>query len=406
MKNQQKILCVYIPNCMWQIELLLNPKLFNTDVIVSAHNYEVKKQKFVSIKNYIISSSPNINIDVGTPLEDVIHTYENAHIIHRNITTYNQIFIGFIEHLTSIVPNVEISDIGTIYMDINNLNNIYENEYDIVKTIRLRCASLIIKIGLGDTKWAAYIASITAKKDFGYINKITGSVSKTISSLPIEILPLPINLLKQLKFFNFNKIKDISETPIGSLQSQFGSYGKLAWDLSNGIDKDTVKPHKSNAVVSKSLDFSHPITDLQILLSGVSNLLSRAYLDPIMKCKYIRKINIHAEIYGNLKWDQNITFKDSESNQSHALMAIKNRINLSKIPGPIENLTLSILGTPNEFGKQISMISKTKQKIDLDESIANLQASTGKKLPLYRIGGIQPSSRIPERRYALIQLNP
>ena len=56
--------------------------------------------------------------------------------------------------------------------------------------------------------------------------------------------------------------------------------------------------------------------------------------------------------------------------------------------------------------EKISMISKTKQKIDLDEFIANLQASTGKKLPLYRIGGIQPSSRIPERRYALIQLNP
>ena len=121
MKNQQKILCVYIPNCMWQIELLSNPKLFNTDVIVSAHNYEVKKQKSVSIKNYIISSSPNINIDVGTPLEDVIHTYGNTHIIHRNITTYNQIFIDFIEHLTSIAPNVEISDIGTIYMDINKV---------------------------------------------------------------------------------------------------------------------------------------------------------------------------------------------------------------------------------------------------------------------------------------------
>ena len=404
MKNQQKTLCVHIPNCMWQIELLLNPKLFNTDVIVSAHNYEVKKQKSVSIKNYVISSSPNINIDVGTPLEDVIHTYENAHIIHRNINTYNRIFIDFIKHVTSIVPNVEISDIGTIYMDINNLDNIYENEYDIVKTIRLRCGSLIIKIGLGDTKWAAYIASITAKKDFGYINKITGNVSKNISSLPIEILP--INLLKQLKFFNFNKIKDISETPIGALQSQFGPYGKLAWELSNGIDKDTVKQYKTNAVVSKSLNFSHPTTDLQILLNGVSILLSRAYLDPTMKYKYIRKINIHAEIYGNLKWAHNITFKDSESNQSRALMAIKNRINLSKIPGPIENLTLSILGTPNEFGKQISMISETKQKIDLDESLVKLQASTGKNLPLYRIAGIQPSSRIPERRYALIQLNP
>ena len=70
-------------------------------------------------------------------------------------------------------------------------------------------------------------------------------------------------------------------------------------------------------------------------------------------------------------------------------------------PGPVEQVGLRIerLGYPR--GRQKSLFSEVRAKDHLQEEIRQLEFRLGNP-PLYRLKEVEPWSRIPERRYALI----
>ena len=67
------------------------------------------------------------------------------------------------------------------------------------------------------------------------------------------------------------------------------------------------------------------------------------------------------------------------------------------------NLTLS--GITGEVGQQESMWKDVKRDYDLQETFKQLHRRLRVTPPIYQVRELEPWSRIPERRYALVQLN-
>jgi DNA polymerase-4 len=78
---------------------------------------------------------------------------------------------------------------------------------------------------------------------------------------------------------------------------------------------------------------------------------------------------------------------------------------MAVIPGPLEDMRLTLSGITGEAGRQESMWKEVKRDEDLQETISQLRTRLRMDPPIYQVRELEPWSRIPERRFALVQLS-
>ena len=73
-------------------------------------------------------------------------------------------------------------------------------------------------------------------------------------------------------------------------------------------------------------------------------------------------------------------------------------------PAPIEELALELLGLGGEAARQPGLfVARARQLAEIAEAARQLHARYG-RVPLYHAIEVEPWSRIPERRWALVQV--
>jgi DNA polymerase-4/protein ImuB len=75
-------------------------------------------------------------------------------------------------------------------------------------------------------------------------------------------------------------------------------------------------------------------------------------------------------------------------------------------PGALEDLQIIASGLTEELGHQGSLFSDYRKKEQLGELIQTLEVQFGPRPQLWQVREIEPWSRIPERRMALIPFVP
>ena len=88
------------------------------------------------------------------------------------------------------------------------------------------------------------------------------------------------------------------------------------------------------------------------------------------------------------------------------LEALGHRLQAVMLPGPLEGLTLELAGLTQAAARQETILDERADRArGLAEATRYLVGRYGTS-PLARIVGVEPWSRIPERRYALISYEP
>jgi len=72
------------------------------------------------------------------------------------------------------------------------------------------------------------------------------------------------------------------------------------------------------------------------------------------------------------------------------------------LPHPLIGLRLTLGGITGESGQQGSLFEETRQRDRLKATMAQMEERLGTRPPVYVVREVEPWSRIPERRHALI----
>jgi len=88
------------------------------------------------------------------------------------------------------------------------------------------------------------------------------------------------------------------------------------------------------------------------------------------------------------------------------MFSIKSKLDDLALPGPIEDMRLTLSGLTGEAGRQESLWTEVRRDQKLQEAVSQLEARLGTTPPVYQVRELEPWSRIPERRHALVQLSP
>jgi DNA polymerase-4 len=133
-------------------------------------------------------------------------------------------------------------------------------------------------------------------------------------------------------------------------------------------------------------------------------MLARAFVRLEARGRGISRINLWTLSLLREHREKDINFKEPAMNVKTALTRIRHVMESCPQPGPVEQLGIKVTGLGRQKGKQKSLFTEVRAQEHLLEDVRQLEFRLGGP-QVYSVKEVEPWSRIPERRYALIPLS-
>ena len=390
-----KILCVLLPHFPINCEKLRHPDMMERPLIITA---ATGSQKLV-----LDYSNELKRLQREMPLQQALSLQAEAELIHADIPYYCSVFNGILDALEKRSPLVEGTDLGDIYIGLDGMQLIYENDAVLVKAVQTAVPAVFnAHIGIAENKFPAYLAAWHSPA--GSYKTLTGDLAAFLNDLTCDLLPVSLKTKEKLHSFGLHKLGQVAALLPGPLQAQFGPEGQRIWELANGHDATPLYPRLTEETIEESTTLSSMTASLDVIMVSIEAMLSRVFVRFETKGMGIRSVHIWTRTWLREHWEKNIQFKEPALNTKTALSRIKLIMENSPQPGPVEQLGMKITGLGRPNGRQKSLLSDVRAKDNLLDDVKQLEFRLG-GTQLYKIKEIEPWSRIPERRYALIPLS-
>jgi len=436
-RGHKAIACIHLPHLPWQAETRRNPDLAGKPaVIVDGLNQRPptlrQAQGAAGSQRTVLDCSPDLRgVVPGMPVAQALSRNKHALLIEPDIPHYRILFERILKSLEMRVPDIEDAGLGLAYAGIWGLEKLYGSDARVVQILAAAASGpsvfqsrhcrgsgqrppagtstcsgqrLDVRIGVGENKWLAYIAAAGSRP--GSARKVTGEPGRFMSRFPVDLLPIEYSIIERLHSFGLQRMEDIAALPESAMQAQFGKPGALAWQLANGFDDRPLLPRRTQEAISEHLSFPDATASMAAILPAIESLLSRAFRRPRLAKRYVRETVLQAQVLRRPPWTLRVAFKEPAGTATRALFSIKAKLDGIALPGPLEDMRLTLLGLTGEAGRQESLWTEVHREQQLHDAVSQLQARLGAVPPIYQVRELEPWSRIPERRHALVQLSP
>jgi len=214
-------------------------------------------------------------------------------------------------------------------------------------------------------------------------------------------------------------LRNLRRFPEPALVAQFGEDGRSALAWSTGRRIDPVRPWHRPRPIRVSLDFPTPIGLVDTLHGALDRLVERALSRPVRRGRSVTAVRMGALLESGGSWFVETVLREPTSDRDRIASPLRSKMAISPPPKAVETLILEF----TKFG------AASAQTGLFDRSERNGRAASGRELahgevpselrdavrelklrlghsPLYRVVEIDPWSRIPERRHALLSFDP
>ena len=398
--TDRSIACMLVTHLPVKAEVRRYPQLRGKPVIIT---------ESYGSKDLVLDSSPEVRgVTAGMPLSEAMARCKDASLIQADAPYYNGTFDKLIKALELRSPVVERDGLGCAYVGLEGLELMYGGEARMIASL-LQAAppEFNPRVGVAGGKFPAYVAAVTTQGGCATrVPRDSAGMAAFLKGLSIGLLPLSWANKTRLHRFGIHTLDQLSALPEGAVQAQLGAEGRRAWLLAGGVDNSPVTAHRTQQVVEESLTFPSPTITWSPILTGLGTLLGRAFARPEISGRYVRTATIESRVYRLPPWVKRFGFKEALGSRDRALFALKSRLDSVTLPGPLEDMKLTLAGFTGESGIQTNLFSDVRKQEQLKEMMRQLEALLGGKPPIYQMKEIEPWSRIPERRQALVPFDP
>lgn len=390
-----KVACILVPHFAVQVERLRRPELEGRALLVV--------EEHGSRRTVLDRSGQARGVYRGMALYQALARMESPLLLRADMPYYRACFERMLDALEQRSPLVEGAEPGLAYLGLDGLEGLYGGEDRLLAALLAAVPSgLEARIGVGPAKFPSYVAALSSRP--GRVARVPDAVKGFLSPFPVGILPVSGEMKNRLRRFGLGTLGQVASLPLGAVQAQFGPEGRWAWELASGIDPRPVIPRKATEVIEESCSFPSPAVSLAAVLAGLEALVGRAFSR--LRGRSARVATLRGRAFQGSLWERRVAFKEPLGDRSRALFALRSALERASFPGPLEDLQLTLAGLTGESGRQGSFFAEVRQWEQLDESLRQLEARLGRKPPLYQVREMEPWSRIPERRRALVPFVP
>jgi len=385
-----RIACVLIPHFPAAVERWRDPALRGRPLVIG----ETPDQR-----KAVLDCSPEAEaqgVRAGMPLRQALAVCREAVFLPPHPSRYSDVFDSVLVVLEDFSPEVEQTSLGRAYLNAGGLARHYEGELDlgerIIRSLQ-EATGLVAGVGVAEGKFVAWAAAVTSEP--GQVCTVpAGKESEFLRPLDVSLLPASPDTLRRLDLYGLRSMGDLASLSPGPLQAQFGGEGMRLWELARGIDSEPLRPRRHEEVMSETLRFPTVAVSVEALVVACRRLLVRLHW------------RLRAALWGGRSWEKTLTFHEAVTDWERMLFIAKSVLANAALPAPVEELTIELSGITEERGRQSTLFAeKAGLRRQLGETVRQLRARWGRPL-VSRVVEVEPWSRLPERRHALIDYEP
>jgi len=395
-----RIACVLIPHFAAAVERRRDPALNGRPLVIG----ETPDQR-----KAVLDCSPEAEaqgVRAGMPLRQALAVCREAVFLPPHPSRYSDVFDSMLIVLEGFNPEVEQASFGRAYLNAGGLARHYEGELDlgerIIRSLK-EATGLVAGVGIAEGKFVAWAAAVTSEP--GQVCTVpAGKESEFLRPLDVSLLPASPDTLRRLDLYGLRSMGDLASLSPGPLQAQFGGEGMRLWELARGIDSEPLRPRHREEVMSETLRFPTAAVSVEALVVACRRLLVRLHWR--LRGRAARRLRLRAALWGGRSWEKTLTFHEAVTDWERMLFIAKSVLANTALPAPVEELTIELSGITEERGRQSTLFAeKAGLRRQLGETVRQLRARWGRPL-VSRVVEVEPWSRLPERRHALIDYEP
>src|SRR5438093_984234 len=363
----------------------------------------------------------------GMTVSQAIGLCSTLRLIEPDPVHYDERFANLLSALTEVSPVVEAAEWGLAYVGVDGLEGIYGSREKIIEALKktLECWN-VGRIGLGPGKFVAWVAASRTKPGEAIVVPL-GEEQKFLASQPISVLPLDSDTHRRLRQLGIRTLGALAALPEAAVTAQFGALGRRLWRLAAGRIAEPVEGRVAPEPIVAALTFFTPVGERELLAHALDQLIARALKHPRRIGWRVHAVRLRADLESesmggdgrgaaccaptNRSWLVNVLLKDPTADAGSIGAPLKTRLEQSPPTGGVERLVLEFTafapGTSELqlFARDAQAAARAGQQRALQSAAREIRMRV-KRAALYHVIEVQPWSRLPERRYALIDYEP
>ena len=395
------ITCLRVPQLALRIALLDQPELDGLPLLLS--NPESGRAVVLDATTEATSKG----VRIGMSLREATTFVADAVVVLPNPASEAQVSASILQRLEQLSPLVEPDDAeqGCWYIDLVGLERHFLNPTEAARSM-LACAPAILRprAGVATSRFTARVAAGVARSaDVRTIPQ--GGERSFLAQAPVTWLPFPPEMTGQMVRLGLRTMGDLAALPPARLAARFGPSGRMAWELASGIDTRMILPRRREPTLIEELEMPTPAVSRDVFLLGLRQLVLRAFGTPTLAGKQVRQVTVRAFLENRRSWEKALVMKEPYGPQM-LLRALELRLQSLELPGPVEAIAMQFSGIVNSVAHQGMLpLFQPRHAQPVTEAVNQLRHRYGSN-PVYRVVEVEPWSRIPERRHALMAYEP
>jgi DNA polymerase-4/protein ImuB len=338
-------------------------------------------------------------------------------LIEPDPVHYDETFTQFLLALERVSPVIEPAELGRVFVGVDGLERLYGTPEQQIQVIAHAISGkgaegndAVLRLGWARGKFLSWIAAARAKPGAPLVIHAEHSAA-FLARQPVAALPVGSDTHRRLQQLGLTTLADVARLPEPALVSQFGGEGRRAWRLAKGLEVEQVTGRGRPEPIVAGLDFPMPAADRLMLAHAVDRLVERALSHPRRTGWRVQTARLRARLEHGISWTTDVTLKDPSADRKRIAGPLKTRLELAPPTGAVERLAVEFVafapgtGELQLFARDADSAARAGRRHALHAAAREIKTRF-QHSRLFHVVEVQPWSRIPERRYALIDFEP
>ena len=418
--GSRQALCLWLPTFELRLELVRSPELDSTSVALLSAGESMRRTIWqVSERAYEAGVRP------GQLVSQAVSLCPSLTLLEPDPAHYDAAVETMLEILTELTPILEPAGRGRVFLGMDGLGRLFGSPSNQVNRalqslFRIFPAPLVAatRAGMASGKFGAWVAAAAARAGEPMVVSEPDLV-KFLGDCPVSVLPVDPVIVQRLERLGVGTLGRLRRLPAPSLVAQFGEQGRSSYAWATGQRIDPVRPWHRPSPLRVSLDFPNPVGMSETLHGTMDKLIERALSRPSRRGRSVTGVRMGAHLEGGGSWVIETILREPTSLCERIASPLRAKMAISPPPKAVEMLFIELthFGAPStqtslfdrkdESGRAATGYELTQGEVPLSlrDAVKELKLRIGHS-PLFRVVEVDPWSRIPERRHALLSFDP
>jgi protein ImuB len=256
------------------------------------------------------------------------------------------------------------------------------------------------RVGVAPSRFAALQAAHAASPRRPLVVPADG-VAEFLAPLPVERLPLDPRLVTDLYDLGLRTMGAVAALPHAAALERLGFAGVAAWRLARGGDDRPLRPRVPPETLEARITFPDPVGTLPALQAAARLLLRELGSAARGRGTAVRGVGVRARLVDDGSWVHEVVLREATTDPDRLALAVLPH--LERIAAPVVGLALRAVVSGAFTGHQLSVVraGRGERGRRVEEAVGQVRATLGDRAVM-RVVELEPWTRLPERRWALI----